>query len=109
MPSIGPPARIALAFDSFTFGAYFGFARNVNCPATACSIPETPVISTSSPRSSHSNFAAISTNLMDLCLFSVATEVSGGVAGEPSDREQSQNDQGNHDVSHVLLPCKRKN
>ena len=35
----------ALAFVSFSFGAYLEFERKVRCPEPACSSPRTPVIS----------------------------------------------------------------
>ena len=47
MPSTGLAARTALAWVSFSFGAYLGLERKVRWPGPACSRPRTPVISRS--------------------------------------------------------------
>src|SRR5580704_7962144 len=45
MPSTGFVASTALAFVSFSFGAYLELERKVRCPGPACSSPRMPVIS----------------------------------------------------------------
>src|SRR5229473_5642107 len=63
--AIPSSTRTADAPVVFSNGKYRRFARNVICPASACSIPATPRISISGgPSNRHPNFCATSASFM---------------------------------------------
>ena len=66
VPASGSVTRMAAALVCFTLGAYFGLARKVRCPGPACSMPATPVISSSpSPSRRQPSAAAISPSFIE--------------------------------------------
>src|SRR5258708_35236177 len=63
MPSATRTAEARVVFSS---GKYRRFARNVICPASACSIPATPRISSSGgPSNRHPSLCATSASFME--------------------------------------------
>src|SRR6202035_4467637 len=66
-PPSDSETRMALALVCRTFELYLGFARNVSCPRSACSIPATPEISISpSPSRRQPKLSAISPSFTNL-------------------------------------------